>query len=702
MIKITSRVQKILYNRNGYYVAIILHEDDELVMTCYTQHLDEEVAYDFEGEIVTHNKYGEQFQVQKVSVHTYTDKEKAIDFLSSGIFFGIGDKTATKIIEILGENAIDIILNDVKCLEKIPNLSERKALRLYDKLHKMFKGNDDFEFFTTIGFSQKQTAKLMRRYENRAREVFEVNPFTFYYEVFGITFEKVCNVCRAIKFDFDSSLYLEAKLYKEITVELFNSGSTLIRKSSFIDEEKLLTSLIEKALLVEVKEYITTKKIYEAEHTVAKFLKNLTTYEMLTEVDCSSSLQSFENVEGIELSSVQKAAVEQAINKQVSILNGGPGTGKTTIIKAITKILMNDLNYNIDPSINHSELVLIAPTGRAAKRMREQTGLAAATIHRYLAWDLHENVFAYNENNLCQAKVLIIDEFSMVDIELCAALFKALHENVKLIIVGDEKQLPSVNSGNVLHDLIYSKKIPITTLDVVFRQNTNDLINFMHEVRNGIVPEDLTANCTNRNFIICNQNQIMDVVEKTLKRAIAKNLDENDLIILAPMYKGIIGIDKLNALAQRLFNSGEQKSVLFNKKNFKIYDKILLTKNLPHHDIYNGDIGKLVNINYDGGLSFTILFDDKEKVLKGEDLYSLTHGYAISIHKAQGSEFKQVIMPISNLYYRMLEHKIIYTGITRAKEGLLLIGEISAFMNAISLNKDCRLTMLQEYLSREG
>lgn len=695
MKKVSSEIYRILFSNNNFYILLL---EDDYVATGYLEKVEMGVVYDFEGEEVDHPKYGIQLNIKDYSMHEYNEKDQVIKFLSSGMFFGIGEKTATEIVEVIGDNTISKILEDKSILYDVKRLNERKIEKLFAKLTLMYQSDSDFTYFVSIGFSQRIANKIVGKYGKNAKEVFSENPFRLYYEFRDISYDLITRVCKNILYDLNSMQAKAARLYQQINDQLFNSGNSYLELDLF-DDKEVLDVLVASDVIVIYDNCVTTKLIFDSENLINHFVKNLVNMDVSK---CDVNLESFSQANNIVLSNTQESAVNDALNNRISIINGGPGTGKTTVIKAITQQFLKHFDLYVDSNVLESQLVLLAPTGRAAKRIREQTNLAASTIHRYLAWDMHEDVFKFNEENRCKAKVIVVDEFSMVDSVLFANLIKALNDDVTLIIVGDEKQLPSVSSGSVLHDLVHSHLIKTTTLDHVYRQDSESLVGFMHQIRDGIVPIDLTSKFSNRNFLICDNNQMIDAVSQIVQSAKSKGLNEYDLIVLAPMYKGNTGIDRLNDCLQEIFNPDSEVSIMFNNRLFKVNDKILLTKNFPNEDVYNGDVGRLIKINTIGHeLEFEIDFDNTIVTFKKEDIYSLTHGYAMSIHKAQGSEFNHVILPISSNYVKMLEHNIIYTGITRAKSSLLMVGEVSAFVNAVTKKSQNRKTLLELFLASD-
>ena len=382
-------------------------------------------------------------------------------------------------------------------------------------------------------------------------------------------------------------------------------------------------------------------------------------------------------------------AIKSSLNNNITIITGGPGTGKTTIINAIVKLYIQDRNMDNIEVLKH--IALLAPTGRASRKMAESTGLPAMTIHRYLKWNKENNDFGVNEYNKEFHKLIIVDEVSMIDTFMFSSLLKGLTSNIKLILVGDVNQLPSVGAGIVLNDLITSDCFKYCPLEIIYRQSENSYIPYLcRDIKNRELTDNFLEQKDDYNFLSVNNQNIRSSILKICEKASEKNLSERDIQVLAPMYKGENGIDNLNIILQKLFNP-ESK----NKSEIKIFDclyregdKVLQLVNDPDSNVFNGDIGYIKRIgkrsDYKDKEIIEIDFDGNLILFKREDMHMIKHAYAISIHKSQGSEFNHVIMPISNGYNRMLYNRLIYTGVSRAKSSLVIIGSSEIFKMAIN------------------
>lgn len=413
--------------------------------------------------------------------------------------------------------------------------------------------------------------------------------------------------------------------------------------------------------------------------------------------DLDERLEKFSKVHNIEYNDDQIRAIKTALEENITIITGGPGTGKTTIVKAIAGLYID--MHPISENTALSELVLLAPTGRASKRMSDLTGLPASTIHRYLKWDKNTGKFEYNEYNKHNEKLIIIDETSMIDTELFDALLKGIEHTTKLVIVGDDNQLPSVGPGLILTDLINSECFNHIPLKQIYRQSIGSSIPYLClSIKDHDLDEDSISRKDDFSFLQVENHVVKDTIKEICKLSIKKGIDINNIQILAPMYKGENGIDNLNIILQELFNPRDDRKeeVRIGEVTYRVGDKVLQLVNDPDNNIYNGDIGYVMSVNTKSKDELlTVDFYGNAVYYKREDLINLKHAYAITIHKSQGSEFDHVIMPITMNYGRMLYNKLLYTGISRAKKSLTLLGNPRAFYmgtnNDYSLNRKTNL-----------
>ena len=409
-------------------------------------------------------------------------------------------------------------------------------------------------------------------------------------------------------------------------------------------------------------------------------------------------LKELEEKLKINYNETQEKAIKGALNNNITIISGGPGTGKTTIINAIVKLYIE--KEKLGSADIMETIALLAPTGRAAKKMNSSTGIPAYTIHRYLKWYKDSNEFVYNEFNKTHHKLIIVDEVSMIDVDLFNALLNGINSNIKLILVGDTFQLPSVGPGLVLNELIESDYFNYIPLNQIYRQSDNSYIPFLaKEIKNNDLSEEFLTKKDDYNFVNVDSSNIKKAIMQITNYSLSKGLDERNVQVLAPMYKGDAGIDALNVILQNIYNPSKRnkEEVIYGDFIYREDDKVLQLVNDLDNNVFNGDIGFIERIT---GNKIIIDFDGNKVEYEKKDLKNIKHAYAISIHKSQGSEFMHVIMPISTSYYKMLYNKLIYTGVSRAKKSLTLVGDPTAFQRAVNNNySSSRKTSLKEQIS---
>ena len=468
-----------------------------------------------------------------------------------------------------------------------------------------------------------------------------------------------------------------------------------------VSDEKIAEALknLEKNLLIIVKEekyYL--KEMYESECLIVRRFKMLSHEKDISDKNLDEKIKEIESLLNITYNEEQLQAIKESYLKKFLIITGGPGTGKTTIMKAITELYrqMNKLGY----SELQEKMALLAPTGRAAKRMTETTLLRASTIHRFLKWQKETNKFQINEYNKSKVEFVIIDESSMIDTYLMASLLKGISANCKIILVGDDHQLPSVGPGQVLHDLIKSNELPVVELTELYRQGKDsNILTLAYDIRKGFVDESVFNVGDDLTFI---ESDKEDVVNNILEIADTyKDLSYKEFQILCPMYKTIAGIDEINNQIQKRFNpkSKTKKEIVTADVTFREGDKVIQLTNMPDENVYNGDIGIIQEIKTNPKKEITIDFDGNIVKYTPSNFSNFRLAYAISIHKAQGSEFEVVIIPIIRNFNKMLYQKLIYTGVTRSKKRLYLLGEMSALKLAVNNKEaDVRRTTIKDFL----
>ena len=475
------------------------------------------------------------------------------------------------------------------------------------------------------------------------------------------------------------------EIYKE-TINIINY------EFSLEDFENILYEISKTGKIIIENNCYFLREYYNYENNIADTIYYLTNKTPAKYKNIDKEILNIENYFGVSYNDKQILAIKDALLKNFSIITGGPGTGKTTIIKAIIELYkkLNKLSY--DELIE--EVCLLAPTGRAAKRMSESCLMPASTIHRFLKWNKEANKFLINENNKSNVKFVIIDEVSMIDVPLLDSLFKGLNKNVHIVMIGDYNQLESVGPGKILKDLIDSDMINVTFLTDLYRQDENSYIALLaKEIKDNDIDEDFTLKKDDYSFIACDKYNLKAYVKNVCEKAIEKGYSSKDIQLLAPMYKGENGIDNLNKILQDVFNPlYDQNEIYIKDIIYRENDKILQLENDPDNNVFNGDIGYISKIEKN---NIFVSFDGNVVKYEPKDYIKIKHGYAISIHKAQGSEFKIVVVPILFSYRIMLYKKLIYTAITRAKSNLTLIGEKDAFLysvkNEISYERKTKL-----------
>ena len=714
--------RKIYSSNDGYVVGLVkINETNDDDLTEYvgkqftftglfaTLNIDEN--YTFYGNVVDNARYGFQYHVNRYEKLLPEDKDGLVIFLSSDIFPGVGEKTAKQIVDVLGDDCLNLISNDYECLLKVPKMTVKKASDIHSKL---LKYNESFEvvvYLTNLGFSMKDALKIYNHYLEDTIRVIKNNPYELIDTVDGINFLKIDELRSKIGIDANDEKRILALILYVMKNLCFQTGDTYLNldliynavASNYDEEitkENLTYYLIQLnsmgKIIIDSDKYILID-YYKFENYVAEQVYEISSKEDAKVDDIELKIDKLESYFNINYNEEQKRAIKQSLIKNFSIITGGPGTGKTTIIKGIVQLYKIISGYSYEKL--EEKLVLLAPTGRAAKRMSESCNFPASTIHRYLRWNKETNEFGYNSNNKAPCEFVIIDETSMIDIELLYNFFKAIKTNVKLVFIGDYNQLESVGPGNILKDLIDSQMINTIFLKEIYRQDQNSYITELaYEINYGELTESFLNKKDDYNFIGCDDENILKTTCILAKKAIDKGYDIKNVQVLAPVYKGINGIDNLNKTLQKIFNpkSDEKNETYDGNVIYRENDKVLQLENMPDDNVFNGDIGFIEKIN---GSEITVNFDGNKVKYTPKEYKNIKHGYAISIHKAQGSEFEIVLMPITNAYKMMLYRKIIYTGITRAKKSLMLIGNPKAFYQGVYNNgTKKRNTLLKDIL----
>lgn len=732
-MNITGTISRVTYynKNNGYTVALLtLNSDEYSIMRKKSKLIGNQFAvvgffdrlvlpdeeYVLTGDFIKNETYGLQFKFESFSRKSVYTEAGIISYLSSDIFPGIGLKTAKTIVEHLGVEAIDKIYQDKTVLEGI-GIKPKNIDLIYQVVIDNKASEETILFFLNNGISMDFCHKIVAKLGANAVEKVKESPYILMEKIERFGFLK--NDAFALKMGLDkrSKIRLRAVTSYVLKNMIYNSGDSYLdihtlyqgvlkylRDDDPLDKNEYL-QLIEdmtkdKLIYKNNAGWIFDYDLYNNEIDLANNITN-----RLANVDFLSDKFTDEEIEKaylvsikesqIELNDLQKTAVKAAFKEPICIITGGPGTGKTTIAKTIINMythLMKDNSTVIEA------IALLAPTGRAAKRLKEVTRVNAQTIHKYLGY-MGEGIFTVSSDAPTSERLILIDEASMMDLPLASRLFTSLNKGARIIIFGDVDQLPSVGPGQVLKDLIDTKEIKTIKLTKIHRQAENSkIITMAHSINEGILPEDLMTKYSDRTFIPTDNAHLIDLIVEYIKLAIAKGKDiKKDIQVLAPMYRCPIGINELNDHIQEIVNPGrEEDTLVYNSQNFRVDDKVIQLVNRSEKNIMNGDIGIISNLIFRDGeyKGVTVSFDFGDVDYTIDEMEDLKLAYAISIHKSQGSEFDIVIMPFTNSYFYMLKRKLIYTGLTRAKKNLVLIGDVKSLQMGISKIEINRKTIL--------
>ena len=723
---IKGKVRNIIYQNqdNGYVVAVFRVKettDDKMneyvgktvTITGTFLDINLEEVFILYGEGIRHERFGFQYQVKSYEKEAITTEKALIEFLSSSLIKGCGEKTAEKIVELLGMEAVNKIKEDEHALDVIPTLSAAKKKAIRSSLLEYSDADDSLLKLKELGFSISEATKIYKKYGASTKYIMESN---LYILTEIMDFNKIDSIYKTHHEELDE-VRLKACLTEAMRRLSLSNGDTYYKEEEIKDAlkkefglileditfENIIYSLEEENKIVVEKDNFYLTEYYEAEKDITDNLFTLSAANPTPFYNFDQELEKLEEENKVHYNEDQKNAIRKALENKITIISGGPGTGKTTIINAIVKLYIK--MHDFSPMEVLANIALLAPTGRASKKMSSSTGLPAMTIHRFLKWNKDTGNFGVNEYHKTNENLIIVDEMSMIDVSLFDALLKGIKSNVQLIMVGDVHQLPSVGPGLILNDLISSDLFTFCPLEKIYRQSANSYIPYLAlEIKNKDLSEDFVRQKDDYNFLSVDSKYIKEMIKKICLMSKTKGLNEEDIQILAPMYKGENGIDNLNILLQDLFNpkSSKKEELHYGEVIYREGDKVLQLQNNPDNNVFNGDIGYIRKISKKNSRNKDLVLIDFEGVkveYSKEELNQIKHAYAITIHKSQGSEFPHVILPISHSYYKMLYNKLIYTGVSRAKKSLVIIGEEKSF--AMAVNNDYatnRKTMLKEKL----
>ncbi|HEY4532501.1 MAG TPA: ATP-dependent RecD-like DNA helicase [Kurthia sp.] len=698
------------------------YKEKEVIVAGYFPKVVEDSIYRFTGRMTKHPKYGTQFKAETFEKEIPATEAGVISYLSSDLFPGIGRRTAEIIVKKLGEDAIKIIINNPSSLDDIPRLNEEKKETLRLVLQQNLGMDRIMIKLGEWGFGAQLAIKIYQLYLEDTIQLLQENPYRLISDVEGVGFQRADDLGEILGIAGSHPSRIEAAVIHIVNQASLSDGHTFIEAQQVIPQAKAVLEqsqnvvisfeeisqaiirLGEEGLLCGEETRLYIPSLYYSEVGIAsKILQLKEKNEEQSAFPVSEIRKWIGDAEErfeVTYAKTQIMAIETAINSAVMILTGGPGTGKTTVVRGIVDVFAELHGLSLDPKEYSKKdeefpIILVAPTGRAAKRLSESTGLPAQTIHRLLGFNGQDK--EEESEREIEGKLLIVDEMSMVDTWLAHQLLRALNDKCQIVFVGDQDQLPPVGPGQVLKDLLASKAIPTVELSDVYRQaDGSSIIELAHQMKMGQTPSNLTEKTSDRSFIPAYANQVPSVVQQVIGSALNKGFSIHDVQVLAPMYRGDAGIDALNKLIQEFVNpkkNAKTKEIQFGDTTYRIGDKVLQLVNQPNSNVFNGDMGEIISIlkakeTTEKQDVMVISFDGIEVTYERSDLNQITLAYCCSIHKSQGSEFPMVIMPVVRSYSKMLRKNLLYTGLTRAKNFLILCGEPDTFLRGIQNDSD--------------
>ncbi len=688
-IFLTGVLDRIIYynNENGYLIGVLKNNTERTTFVGYIMDPREGDEYTVSGKWTTHAKYGKQFAIDTYEVQSPTTLHGIEEYLSSGLLKGVSPLLAARIVKKFGTKTMDVLNNEPEKLLQVEGVAEKKLQAIVEGAASFKQMQAVMLFLKSHDVGTSHAIKIYKTYGNGAVNVVKNNPYQLIDDVIGIGFTIADSIAKKIGVEHESLYRLEAGVRFVLNEACRSAGhcfllrEELVRRSSEllqIDEAKIeraIENSIRNGYLVDEQQSIFPLKLHEAEMEAARALEKLQrkNSKLFEEEKLLRSVIHIEKKRGILFDTKQRNAIIHAIQEPVTVLTGGPGTGKTLCVNGIIE-LADELGL---------QYLLCAPTGRAAKRMAEVTGREAKTIHRMLEYEPQSGLFRRDVENPLDCVLLIVDEVSMVDIQLFASLLDALKPESQLVLVGDVDQLPSVGPGQVLRDVIASKKIPTVRLDTIFRQSEeSSIITNSHKINSGDAPE------FTEDFQFIEEHspeKILSTIVGLCSTILPQNYRYDafdDIQVLSPMHTSLSGVRELNKELQRTLNGHAKVCWQGSERKFLMGDKVMQIKNNYEKDIFNGDIGRVAGVDKEEGI-LIVTFYGRKIEYTFEQLDELTLAYAMTIHKSQGNEFKAVIVPITMSHYIMLQRNLLYTAVTRARELLILVGEKKALAIAI-------------------
>lgn len=722
--ELSGQIERIVYNNtdNGYTVLRLSVKGypEPVTAVGYMTQPSVGAILHMKGNWTNHPKFGMQFQVESSVSEVPSSLAGVERYLASGVIKGVGPAMAERIVAKFGDETIDVLDNDPERLREVPGIGPKKALSIRTSWEEQSGARDVMLFLQNYGIGAGYAIRIYRHYGNAAIEVLKENPYRLAIDIFGIGFLTADSIASSMGFAEDSPFRVragvlhtmnefarEGHIYVPIE-KLVKRTSELLNVSADLAEEGVEAARMNEEVVMEwfggsdgddnCAVYLPAFQ-YAEEHSAKNFAALANEPYTGGYLNADAVIPWVQEELDIKLAEKQEEALRTALENQVMVITGGPGTGKTTLIKAVLA-LKEARGYRV---------MLAAPTGRAAKRMAEATGHEAKTIHRMLEYTggtVTGGDFIRNDTNPLECDLLIVDEASMIDQVLFHHLLKAVPKGAGLILVGDINQLPSVGPGNVLKDVIESGACPVVRLSDIFRQSEESTIVVnAHRINSGEYP--ITKHGPGlKDFYIINQDdpqRVFEIITKLVSERIPERFgfDKTDGIqVLTPMHRGTVGTSNLNSALQKILNDSGGAKVIRMGKTFQEGDKVMQIRNDYDKDVYNGDIGRIISIDGEGE-KVSVMMDTGLISYGFDELDELVHAYAVSIHKSQGSEYPAVVIPMLTQHYVMLQRNLLYTGVTRGKKLVIIVGSKKAI--AIALHNDRtkkRYTRLAERLRK--
>ena len=728
---IKGSVERVVFRNaeNGYSVLIISDSIISITAVGIVPPISEGEIVELEGDMITNSKYGEQLKIKSAKICLPNSLDSMTKYLSSGLFKGIGEVTAESIVKEFGEQTFDIIEKSPARLVKAKGMSTTKAMNLHEAFIELKDMQNTMVGLQKLDISLNLALKIYKIYGNSTLNILNDNPYKLVEDVDGVGFVTADRIAQEIGIKPDSEFRVRAGIVYCLKQAAANNGHTYLPKAELMsivlkllclnieENESLFDNVLDVLeiggivviLQNDSKAIVMFNRYYLLERKISERLISLNNSQTQLHTDIRADISEFETINNIKMHDNQILAIENAVRYGVNVITGGPGTGKTTIIKCIL-FIFKKLNLNTR---------LCAPTGRASKRLAEACGEEAKTIHRLLDLNFKngKGYFTYSENTTLDADVIIVDEVSMCDEYVFSALLGAIKHGGRLIMVGDKDQLPSVGAGNILGDIITFNKLPVSYLTYIYRQDHHSMIvENAHRINNGEMPVIKNAESDFLYSNIKGQEAIAETVVDMVSRRIPNymNVDPYDIQVLCPLKKGVSGVNNLNVILQNAINpqASYKKEIKMGEHVYRQFDKVIHTVN--NYDlewtrgdeigvgVFNGDIGKIIDVNENEG-KLVVEFEDERVAVYTRDIFDqLLLAYSISVHKSQGSEFDIVVIVLMGGSYTLMTKNLLYTAVTRAKKMSVIVGDDKHLYSMVHNNYTAkRYTLLTQMLEEE-